>query len=278
MDADTRSRFTALVLAASRGPDDPVARHAGVDNKVFVPIHGRAMLSWVVRALEASPSVARIAVVLDTPERLEAEPELAGAVAAGRLVVVPAGASPSASVAGALAALGNPFPVLVTTADHPLLCPQMVEHFCASVPHGCDIAVAMARATVVRRACPDAVRTYYRFADGGYSGCNLYALCTPAALRAVAFWGRVERYRKRPWRLLFAIGPLTAVRLALGRLTLDVALRRLSRIVGATARAVEMPFAEAAIDVDKPADLALVTAILAGRPDTQGGAQGRFHV
>ena len=34
------------------------------------------------------------------------------------------------------------------------------------------------------------------------------------------------------------------------------------RVIGARVAAVRLPFAEAAIDVDKPADLALVEAIL----------------
>ena len=45
----------------------------------------------------------------------------------------------------------------------------------------------------------------------------------------------------------------------------DQAMRRVSRVMGCEARAVPLPFAEAAIDVDKPADLALVEAILAKR-------------
>jgi hypothetical protein len=39
----------------------------------------------------------------------------------------------------------------------------------------------------------------------------------------------------------------------------------LSRRLGAEVRPVILPFAEAAIDVDKPGDLALVRGILAGR-------------
>ena len=62
-----------------------------------------------------------------------------------------------------------------------------------------------------------------------------------------------------------AIGPLTLLRFLLGRLTLAAAVQRLSAIIGASIAAVEMPFAEAAIDVDKPSDLALAERILAGR-------------
>ena len=43
------------------------------------------------------------------------------------------------------------------------------------------------------------------------------------------------------------------------------ALAALGRRTGTRLAAVEMPFAEAAIDVDKPADLALAEAVLANR-------------
>ena len=51
----------------------------------------------------------------------------------------------------------------------------------------------------------------------------------------------------------------------LGRLTLDDAMARASSIIGARIAAVVVPYAEAAIDVDKPADLALAETILARR-------------
>jgi hypothetical protein len=75
----------------------------------------------------------------------------------------------------------------------------------------------------------------------------------------------MERYRKRPWRLVAAIGPVPLLRFLAGGLSIDAAAGRLSRITGARVRIVEMPFAEAAIDIDKPADLALAERILAQR-------------
>ena len=51
----------------------------------------------------------------------------------------------------------------------------------------------------------------------------------------------------------------------LGRLTLDDAMARASNVIGARVAAVVLPYAEAAIDVDKPADLELVETILARR-------------
>jgi GTP:adenosylcobinamide-phosphate guanylyltransferase len=253
----------ALVLAASR-PQDPVARHAGQSHKALVRIDGVAMLIRVLRALRESRSVGPVAVCLEADAPVAAaEPELAPLIARGAVTLIDAATSPSHSVLRALETL--PLPLLITTADHPLLSAAMIDHFCAAVPADADAAVAVVRASLLQDRYPDAIRTYYRFAGEGYSGCNLFLLQTPNALRVVEFWTRLEQHRKRPWRLIAEVGPLALLRFLLGRLSLDGAMRHLSAKAGATVRAVELPFPEAAIDVDKPADLELAARILARR-------------
>jgi hypothetical protein len=61
------------------------------------------------------------------------------------------------------------------------------------------------------------------------------------------------------------IGILALIRYALGLLNLDAAFAHVSRLTRAKIRPVLMPFAEAATDVDKPADYELVSGILAKR-------------
>lgn len=250
-------RVTALVLAGSRGADDPVARQVGVTHKALAPVAGVPMLSRVLSVLRESQSVARIVLCMDrasVPHDIGPDIEL-----------IEPGATPSASVALALERLVNPCPLLVTTADHALLTPAMVEHLCARAPTDADATVGLATATTIRNAYPETQRTYYRLAGEGYSGCNLFLLQRPQARRLADFWSEMERHRKRPWRMVAAVGPLTLLRFLTGTLSLEAALRQLSQLAGATVRAVDMPFAEAAIDVDKPADLALAERILAQR-------------
>jgi CTP:molybdopterin cytidylyltransferase MocA len=255
----------ALVLAASR-PQDPVARHAGQSHKALVPVGGVPMLIRVLRVLRASRSIGGIAVCLEAGAPVAgAEPELQALLADGAVTLIDAASTPSRSV---LAALGTlPLPLLITTADHPLLSAAMIDRFCAAVPVDADAAVAVVRASLLQRSYPNAIRTYYRFAGEGYSGCNLFLLQSPDALRVVELWTRLERHRKQPWRLIAEVGPIALLRFLLGRLDLEGAMHHLSTRVGAKVRAVEMPFAEAAIDVDKPADLELAEAILARRAD-----------
>lgn len=257
---------TALVLAGSRGPSDPVAAQAGLRHKALVPVAGVPMILRVLRTLAASRHVGRIVLCLDDPAMLDALPEAAALTTAGRLSSVPTAASPSLSIAAALRRIEAPFPLLVTTADHPLLTTAMVDHFVTAAPADADVAVALAPAALIRGAHPGAVRTFYRLGREAYSGCNLFAFRTPNAEKVAVFWAEMERHRKRPWRLIAAIGPLTLLRFLLGMLDPRGAERLLSRRTGAAIRIVEMPFAEAAIDVDKPADLALAEKILRDRP------------
>ena len=256
---------TAIVLAGSRGPADPVAAAAGVSHKALAPVAGVPMLARVLATLAAVPRVGRTLVAIERPELLGAHPAFVPFLSGGAVTVLPAARTPSLSVLAALDAVEAPFPCLVTTADHPLLTPEMVEHFWTRLPPDADAAAALARAETIRAAYPDSRRTYLRFKDGAYSGCNLFALRTPAARSAVGFWRRIEQERKRPWRMVRLLGPAHLLSFALGRLTLEAAVAALGRRTGAALAAVEMPFADAAVDVDRPEDLALAEAVLARR-------------
>jgi hypothetical protein len=152
----------------------------------------------------------------------------------------------------------------VTTADHALLSPEIVARFVADADAtGADLAFGLVSETVIRARFPGTKRTYLRFRDGGYSGANLFLFRTPRARQAAAFWVRAERLRKRPWRLVAVFGPLSLALFLLRRLDLDQALARASRAIGARVAAVRLPFPEAAVDVDKPADLALARELAA---------------
>lgn len=246
--------YTALVLAGTRPGGDALARHAGVSHKALIEVGGVPMIVRVLRALAQVPAVARIVVAIDHPEVLDDLPSC------GRPVeVMPAASGPSASVAAALLREGTP--LLVTTADHALLQSGWVEEFLAGAGSG-DAALALARREAVLAAAPGSQRTWLRFSDGACSGCNLFLLRTPAAARLVALWQQMEQQRKRPLSLLRRLGLLHALRYRFGRLSLQQALDRLGVLAGARLGAVMLADGRAAIDVDKPADLQLVRALL----------------
>ena len=243
-----------LILAGSRPGEDPFATAEGVPHKALIEIGGRPMLARVIQALAAA-GVQRIAVAADHPE------VIALARTLGTEIVPPA-AGPSGSVAAGFALLGAP--MLVATADSALLQPQWVRDFVADAPADGDVAILLARRDAVERDAPPSRRTWLRFADGQWSGCNLFLLATLRAEAAIATWQAVEADRKRPWRIAARLGIGTLLSYVAGRLSLGEAVARLGRRVGISAHAVPARNGLAALDVDKASDLAQVRQLIAG--------------
>jgi GTP:adenosylcobinamide-phosphate guanylyltransferase len=256
-------RFTALVLAGNRPGGDPLARAAGVSHKALAPVAGIAMLTRVVRTLRATPAVQRIVVCGIDRDALTDEAELRALIDAGHVALIDARATPSASVLYAMQQLAPCTPLLVATADHPLLTPQIVETFCARAAQcAADVAVALVRAQAVHSTFPALRRTTLPFRDGAYCGCNLYALLTSAAQRVPAEWMQVEQHRKQPWRMVSALGAGVMLRFLLRRLTLPGVMETASERLGVRVSPIFLAQAEAGFDVDTPAQLATAEAFL----------------
>lgn len=243
----------ALVLAGSRGGVDPVAAAEGVAHKALAMVAGKPILTRVVEALRDA-GITRIAVAANDPE-VTALAEALGTE------VIPPHAGPSASVGAAFEAMGAP--LLVTTADHALLRGEWVRDFVNDVPHAADAAVLLASREAVERAMPGSRRTWLRLADGEWSGCNLFLMASPRAVAAIDAWRAVEADRKRPWKIAARFGLRPLWLYVTGRLTADGALAVLGQRVGIKANAVAARDGLAAVDVDKPEDLADVRRIMA---------------
>jgi GTP:adenosylcobinamide-phosphate guanylyltransferase len=258
-DAGNSRVWDALVLAAGRGPADPLSSAFAVSHKCLLPVAGQSMLQHVVKALLASARFNTIAVSIEDPAiACHALGELADAVKP-----VVSAASASLSVARSFAAIPLTQPTLVTTADHPLLRRDIIDDFLArSAASGADLTVGLATAEVILTAYPEARRTFLQFGRQRVSGCNLFAFNTANAVSVIDHWHDVEQSRKKPWRLVRSFGIVPLVRYALGALSLEAAFGAASRTLGLTVKPILLPFAESAIDVDKPADLELAERIL----------------
>ncbi|MBL0115631.1 MAG: nucleotidyltransferase family protein [Sphingomonadales bacterium] len=251
--------WTAIVLAGQRPGPDRLATHFGTEWKALVPIGGEAMLTRVVRTLSSAPGIGRTIVLAQDLAAMRGAAEDAGSAT---LIASSAGISESVlRVAGTSDA---PWPVLVTTADHPLLTPAIVADFLEQAGN-CDVAVGMVERQVMRAAYPDNERTWLKFADGHWSGANLFALNSDAARGALKLWSEAEQDRKKAWKLFLHFGPWLAFRALTRTIGLGDAMRIAGKRLGLVARLVPLKDAEAAIDVDKPSDHSLAEDILARR-------------
>jgi GTP:adenosylcobinamide-phosphate guanylyltransferase len=262
MDERTEA-FTGIVLAADRGPDDPVARFVGSPCKSLAPIGGKPMVLRVLDALAEAREIDSLVVCGPSKTSIDREPELLERITAGKVRWIENQATPSSSTYHALGSLSSNVPALVTTSDHALLNSEMVDYFCCQARlSDCDVIVALAPYEQVMRAYPQTKRTATTLRDGCFCSCNLFAFLTPQARSAAQFWQKCERQRKKPWKMLRILGWTDVIRYLLRRMTLAEGLNRLSVRMNIKAGAVMMPFPEAAVDVDTVKDLHFVEKIV----------------
>jgi GTP:adenosylcobinamide-phosphate guanylyltransferase len=252
-------KYTAVLLAGSRPGRDEFAAQFGTDMKALVAVGGEPMVRRPARALLASPSIAQLIVLSQAPERLAA--------------VIPA--DPRTSFGRSLATIAQTmleicddpatrWPLLVTTADHALLDPETVEEFARGAADA-DIAIGIVERANLLGRLPNSRRTWLSFRKGSYTGANLFCLRSPAVRPAIELWRMVEQDRKKAWRLVSLLGPLTLIGVLLRILSIDEVLGRLGRQLALKVTGVCLSNPLAGVDVDKPADHTLTEEILAGK-------------
>ena len=247
------SDWRCVILAAGRGADDPMAKAFSVQYKCTIAIAGKPMLQWVVEALQGTAIVAPYVVVIDDAKALSPAPYLD--------IISAENSAPASAIAAVNHT--NHFPVLITTGDHPLLTPAMINHMLRHAEFSeADVLVGLATKETISAAYPETRRTYFNLGGTRVSGCNLFAVRSRAGLKLLGRWKDLERNRKKPWKLVGAFGVMPILWFAFGMLTPKRGFEHISRKLGIIVEPVFMPFAEAAIDVDKPSDHALAEKVL----------------
>jgi CTP:molybdopterin cytidylyltransferase MocA len=262
LDPD-QHRMTAIVLAGDRSKTDSLIDHSGVSCKALIDIDGKPMVRRVLEALRESRVVDNILLAGPEASELATDAHLSSWVDSGEIGWRAPEASPSTSAYHAMQMLDPEAPVLLTTADHPLLTAEIIDAFGRqSLADDVDVAVGLAPHALVTEAYPGIKKTVLRFSDGDFCGCNLFAFLTPEGRRAASFWRKIEQQRKKPLVLIGLLGWWAVIRYRLGMLPLEEALAKLSKRLGLRMKAVILPYANAAIDVDSIADLVLVKGSL----------------
>ena len=258
-------KVAALVLAGDRPGDNAVAKATGASCKALAPVLGTPMLLRVIEALQDCERIGPCVLVGPSRQALESCPPLRQFTAQSQVNWLPGADSLSGSVQAGLENIDPDAPVLITTADHALLNGPMLDYFLEqALSSRADLSLGLAQYDLLKAAYPEAQRTVLRFADGSYCGCNLYLVANARGRGLIPVWHRAEADRKSPRRVIAKLLGWGAVaRYVSGSLSLDQASQAIFDSAGASLGVVAMPFPQAGIDVDTPADLALAEKILA---------------
>lgn len=251
--------LAAVVLAGrSSHEDDPLAEYSLGRSKGLIPIAGRPMIAYVIRALTESRYLSRI-VIVGLPEEARAvltEP-VEHVRSNGDML-----ANAEAGMRRALELLPGLDGVLIGSADLPLLTGAIVDRFidaCLESDH--DLYYSIVERSLMEGRFPASRRTYVRLLEGEFAGGDLLLLRAGMGMVDQDLWRRLASARKNPIRqarMLGGVWPL--VKLLSHRMSLAEAERRASKALGIRGRVLVTGDPEVGMDVDKPFQLEIARA------------------
>lgn len=227
-------------------------------HRALLQLQGRYMPDYILQALAGTPAVAASALVAPQAA-LEQLGELPG-------IHVPAGDSIVENMQRGARALAQAQPthLLFVTGDLPLINPLALGAYIdASLQSGAALTYPIIPREASERLCPGGKRTYVQLQEGTFTGGNLIFTTASLLEDKQALIEHLFAARKNPLQLAGIFGWATVARMLTGKLTLPYLEGIASRILGAPAKALITPHPEIGFDVDKPEDLALVTAVMA---------------
>lgn len=262
----------ALVLSGA-DPAQPgaLALGEGVANKALIEVGGAPMVRRVIDALQSCPRISDITLV-----GLSAQ-EAAQAGIPETVMLLPNQPSLVDNVLAGMehyrARLGEDARVLMLDADTPLLTGEMITWFVdACRPYDRDVYYAVVGRPAVEEVFPNSRRTYLRTREGRVCSADLFVLHIAAVLRSEARMRDLVARRKSVFAQLRLLGWSWVLRLLLGRIHLWELRAAAEKMLGVSGEVIELPFAEAAMDVDKDFQLAMVRNYWAQNRAAQGAA------
>jgi CTP:molybdopterin cytidylyltransferase MocA len=259
-----RQPSLVAVITAGRSPseDDPLAAYTRGASKALIPIGGRPMIAHVVAAIASSRYVRHVAIVaLDPATPVEFPIPVDH---------IPDTGSMLDNIAAGLQHAQNRYPsldaILLSSSDIPTVTPSIVDAFveeCFRTDH--EIYYSVVERDVMERRFPGSRRSYVHLREGDFAGGDMLVIRPGLLLRQRALWQRLAAARKHALRQASMFGTWPLLRLLTRRMSLEEAEQRASRALGVRGRAVPCPYAEIAMDVDKPFQLEIVRAEIEAR-------------
>jgi CTP:molybdopterin cytidylyltransferase MocA len=245
----------AIILAGGGSHDDPLMELTQGKLKSMLPIAGKPMVQWVLDALNGAPSIDTVVLIgIENVTQLTCHKKLIPLPDAGSLLE---------NIQRGAEFLEKLHPkethVLSLSADIPAITSEIVEALVKIYSESrYDIYYGVVDRAIMEKRYPGSKRTYIKVRDTEICGGDVNSFSKKAALAPNALWKTIITLRKNPLKQTAMIGWDTLFLLLLRRLTLDQAAERVCHKLGITGRAVQVPFAEVGMDVDKPFQFEMV--------------------
>ena len=255
-------------------PEDPLYSYSHGNSKALIDVAGKPMIQWVLDALGEAKKVDNVIIIGLSPKSgVTCKKPIHYVSNQGRML-----ANIVAGVSKALEINKRNKYVLVVSSDIPTIKPEMVDWLvrtCMETKD--DLYYGVCPRNVMEARFPDSRRTYTHLKDMDVCGADINITHVRMTTEHLDMWESLIGSRKSPLKQASVIGFGTLFALFTRRLTLDDAVRRVCDRIGIKGRAIVWPYAEPCMDVDKPSQLELLRADLAGQ-QTQAAPRPRKTV
>lgn len=236
-------------------PGEPLYEYTLGLPKAMLDIGGKPMVQWVLDALGDAQLVDHVVLI-----GLE---EDCGLNCSKPLYYLPNQGGMVENLVAGVQKLREANPgvqqVLAVSSDIPALRGEMVDWLARSVVETDDqLYYCVVTRQVMEARFPGSNRSYTRLKDLEACGGDANAFHTSLIDGDLSIWMELANTRKNVFRQAALIGFGTLFLLLLRRLTVQDAIRRVTHRLGVRGRALICPYAEMAMDVDKPHQLELL--------------------
>ena len=243
------------------GPEDPLYPATRGKPKAMLDIAGRPMVQWVLDALSGAARIERVVVVGLGPEAgIHCEKPVAYLPDQGHMLDnIQAGVNEILRL--------NPAArlVMAVTCDIPAVTSAMIDwtaETCLQTDH--DLYYLVVERSLMESRFPGSNRSYVRLKDAEVCGGDMNVI-RAGLVADRGLWERMVASRKNALKQASFLGWDVLILLLLGRLSLERAERMVSRRIGLRGRVIRSPYAEVAMDIDKPHQLEILRKDLAAR-------------
>ncbi len=241
----------AIVIAGGiPQPDQPLYEYTQGIPKAMLDIAGKPMVQWVLDALGNAKHVENVIIIgLDDVDSVTCAKPTYHIPNQGRMLAnIEAGINKMREI--------NPKAeyVISSSADIPAVTGEMIDWLVeTALETKHDIYYGVVKKEVMEARYPGSNRTFTKLKDMEVCGADLHiahhSMTTDP--EHLSKWEVLIGKRKAPLKQAATIGIWTLVLLLLGRLSLADAVKRATKKLNFTGRAIIWPYAEAAMDVDK---------------------------
>lgn len=236
-------------------PDDPLYTYSHGDSKALIDVAGKPMVQWVLDALGDAKNVDNVIVIgLSAKSGVTCKKPVHYISNQGRML-----ANIVAGVNKALELNKKNKYVLIVSSDIPALKPEMVDWLvdtCMETQD--DLYYGVCPRDVMEARFPNSKRTYTKLKGIELCGADINISHVRMATEHLDLWESLIGTRKSPLRQAGIIGLGILFRVATRSITLDEVVEKVCKRIGIQGRAIQWPYAEACMDVDKPHQLELL--------------------